>query len=81
MPTDEHYFIEQIDDGRFALRSKGSVRASGVFDTQQQAIAHVKQLNPKDHPDVERVRNILSGGRDQCRSDSMAFGQIATVAC
>jgi hypothetical protein len=68
MSTDAHYFIEQTDEGRFAIRAKGSTRASAVFDTQEQAIAHVKQMNPNDHPDVERVRNVSSGGRDQWRS-------------
>jgi uncharacterized protein YdaT len=69
MPTEEHYFVEQTDDGRFAVRAKGSERASGVFDTQEQAVARVKELNSDDHPDVERVRNVASGGRDQWRSD------------
>jgi uncharacterized protein YdaT len=69
VPTDEHYFVEQTGDGRFAVRARGSERASSVFDTQEQAIARVKELNPNDHPDVERVRNVSSGGRDQWRSD------------
>jgi hypothetical protein len=69
MPTDEHYFIEQTDDGRFAVRAKGSEHASALFDTQEKAIAHAKKLNPNDHPDVERVRNTESGGRDKWRAD------------
>jgi hypothetical protein len=69
MPTDEHYFIEQTDDGRFAVRAKGSTRASAVLATQEEAIARVKELNPNDHPDVERVRNVEAGGRDKWRSD------------
>jgi hypothetical protein len=36
MPTDEHYFIEQTDGGRFAVRVKGSARASAVLDTQEE---------------------------------------------
>jgi hypothetical protein len=68
MPTDEHYFIEQTDDGGFAVRAKGSERASALFETQQEAIAHAKKLNPDDRPDVERVRNTETGGRDQWRS-------------
>jgi hypothetical protein len=39
MPTDEHYFIDRTEDGRYAVRARGSVRTSGVFDTQEQAIA------------------------------------------
>jgi hypothetical protein len=68
MPTDEHYFIEQTDDGRFAVRAKGSERASALFDTQQEAIVYANKLNPSDHPDIERVRNTDTGGRDQWRS-------------
>jgi hypothetical protein len=67
MPTDEHYFIEQTDDKRLAVRAKGSEREQRRFDTQDEAIA-AKKLNPNDHPDVERVRNTESGGRDQWRS-------------
>ena len=36
MPTDEHYFIEHTEDGRFAVRAKGSARASAVLDTQEE---------------------------------------------
>jgi hypothetical protein len=68
MPTERHYFIEQTKDGRYAVRAKGSIRATFVFETQQEAIAYAAKLNPNDHPDVERVRNVASGGRDQWRS-------------
>jgi uncharacterized protein YdaT len=67
MPRDEHYFIEPTH-GRFAVRAKGSIRASAVLDTQDEAIARVKELNPNDHPDVERVRNVETDGRDNWRS-------------
>ena len=62
MTTDKHYFIEENDDGRFAVRAKGSQRASGLRDTQKQAEELVKRLNPDDKPDVERVRNTKAGG-------------------
>ncbi len=68
MSTDNHYFIEQNADGKFAVRAKGSERASALFDTQAEAIAHARQLNPNDHPDVERVRHTPGGGPDQWRS-------------
>jgi len=67
MSTDNHYFVEQDNDGKFAVRSKGSERASGLFDTQAEAIARAKELNPNDHPDVERVRDTGAGGRDKWR--------------
>lgn len=68
MSTNEHYFIEQTDEGRYAVRSKGSSRASGIFDTQREAIDRAKELNPRDKPDVARVRNTSHGGPDQWRS-------------
>lgn len=68
MSTHKHYFIEQTNDGRYAKRAKGSERASEVHDTQAAAIARVKELNPDDSPDVERVRNNATGGRDKWRA-------------
>jgi hypothetical protein len=67
MPTGKHYFIEQTEDRRYAVRAKGSERASGTFDTQREAINHAHELNPDDRPDVERVRNTDAGGRDKWR--------------
>jgi hypothetical protein len=69
MATDEHYFIEENKDGKFAVRAKGSQRASRLCDTQEEAEELVKKFNPNDKPDVERVRNTKSGGRDQWRSE------------
>jgi hypothetical protein len=68
--VDKHYFIEETEDGRFAIRAKGSERASDIFNTQAEAIGRVRELNSDDHPDVERVRNTSTGGRDQWRSSS-----------
>jgi uncharacterized protein YdaT len=68
MSTGKHYFIEQTDDGRYAVRGKGSERASDISDTQREAIQRAKELNPDDHPDVERVRDTKAGGRDKWRS-------------
>jgi hypothetical protein len=39
MPTGKHYFVEQTQDGRYAVRAKGSQRASGLRDTQGEARA------------------------------------------
>jgi hypothetical protein len=68
MSTAKHYFIEKNDDGKFAVRAKGSDRASALFATQAEAIAEAKRLNPEDHPDVERVRHTAGGGPDQWRA-------------
>jgi uncharacterized protein YdaT len=67
MPTGKHYFIEQTDDGRYAVRARGSKHASGLFDTQREALDHANELYPGDHPDVERVRNTEVEGRDKWR--------------
>jgi hypothetical protein len=66
MSTDKHYFIEETDEG-FAVRARGAERASAVLPTQKEAIARAKELNPNDHPDVERVLNTSGGGRDKWR--------------
>jgi len=70
MSTRKHYYVEQTDDRRYAVRARGSQRASDVLDTQREAIERVLELNPEDHPDVERVRNTSVGGRDKWRSGS-----------
>lgn len=67
MSTGKHYFIEENENGKFAIRAKGSQRASRLADTQKEAERLVKQFNPEDHPDVERIRNTRAGGRDQWR--------------
>lgn len=67
MSIKNHYYIEQTEDGRYAVRSEGSDRASAVLDTQREAIERARELNPNDHPDVERVRNTSKGGRDKWR--------------
>ena len=67
MPTGKHYFIERRPDGHFAATAEGGERASGLFDTQGQAIKRVSQLNPDDRPDVERVRYTKAGKPDRWR--------------
>jgi hypothetical protein len=67
MSTGKHYFIEENNMGKFAIRAKGSQRASRLCNTQKQAEALVKQYNPDDKPDVERVRNVKTGGRNKWR--------------
>jgi Uncharacterized protein conserved in bacteria (DUF2188) len=67
MPTQRHYFIEQTKDHRFAIRAAGSIRASFVFETQQEAIEYAAKLNPSDYPEVERIGNVVSAGRGEWR--------------
>ena len=68
MPTGKQYFIEKNAAGRFAVRARGSERASRVLDTQKEAEAFARRFNPDNKPDVERVRNTKTGGRDQWRA-------------
>ena len=69
MSTGKHYFIEENEDGKFALRAKGSTRASRLTNTQSEAEKLVKQYNPDEGRDLERVRNTTRGGRDQWRAE------------
>lgn len=66
--TGKHYYIEQNDDHKYAVRAMGSVRASSLHDTQAKAIAAAKHLNPSDHPNVERVRDTSAGRREHWRA-------------
>lgn len=68
MSTGKHYFVEKTDDGRYAVRAKGSQRASDILDSQRAAIERAGELNPHDHPDVERVRHTSGGSPDKWRS-------------
>jgi uncharacterized protein YdaT len=66
MSTGKHYFIERVEDG-FAVRAKGSKRASAIVDTQREAIDAAKEFNTDDHPDVSRVKHTKAGTPDQWR--------------
>ena len=68
MSTRKHYFVEETEGHRYAVRARGSDRASAVLDTQHKAIKRAVELNPNDHPDVERVRNTQLGSRHKWRS-------------
>jgi hypothetical protein len=37
MSTGKHYFVEQTDNGQYAVRARGSERASDILDTQRDA--------------------------------------------
>ena len=68
MSTKRHYFIEETKNKQYAVRAKGSNRASGVFDTQHEAIERAHDLNPDGHPEVERVRETSRGGHGKWRA-------------
>ena len=60
IPTDEHYFIEQTEDGRFAVRAKRSARASAVLDTQEVVTANWTKVGTLDSTPQSRLNSILS---------------------
>jgi len=60
-------YVEQQDDGRFAVKHSNAKKASAVFDTQAEAIEKARRMNPGHSPDVERVRHTNRGKPDQWR--------------
>ena len=66
MSKDE-FFIEKREQGDYAIRKPNSERASGVTDTQKEAIDKAKELNPNATIHVERVRHTPNGKPDKWR--------------
>jgi hypothetical protein len=64
--NDDTFFIEQRPDGRYNVSKPNAERASAVSDTQAEAIARARQMNPDAAIHVERVREI-GPGRDKWR--------------
>jgi hypothetical protein len=44
--NDKTFYIEQRDDRRYNVTKPNAVRPSAVTDTQAEAIARAKQINP-----------------------------------
>jgi hypothetical protein len=65
--SDDQLFIEQREQGDYAVRRPDSERASAVLPTQAEAIERAREMNPGKAPLVERVRNTSVGGRDKWR--------------
>jgi hypothetical protein len=64
--ADDKLFVEQRPDGRYNVLKPNAERASAVTDTQAEAIARAKQMNPGAAIHVERVRDV-GPGRDKWR--------------
>src|ERR1700733_8522878 len=60
-------YIEQREEGDFAVRKPGSERASAILPTQAKAIERAREINPNAAVHVERVRDTNVGGRDKWR--------------
>jgi len=65
--SDKRLFVEQREEGDYAVRRPKSERASAVADTQKEAIEIAKTMNPGVAPLVERVRDTSKGTRDKWR--------------
>jgi hypothetical protein len=64
--SDDKFFIERRDDGKYKVLKPGAERASAVTDTQKEAIDKAKILKPGATVQVERVRDV-GPGRDKWR--------------
>lgn len=62
-----HVYIERRPDGKYAVMAEGNERASGLYDTQAEAIAASKRMFPDIKPDVERQRHTKVGDPDKWR--------------
>jgi hypothetical protein len=67
MSEKNELYVEQRAEGDFAIRKPGSSRASDVKDTQAEAIARAREINPKAAVHVERVRHTTRGNPDKWR--------------
>jgi hypothetical protein len=67
MPKRELY-VERRDEGDYAVRRPGAQRASGVCDTQAEAIERAREIDPNAAIHVERVRYTSQGTPDKWRT-------------
>lgn len=67
MPQQRELYVEQREEGDYAIRRPGSKKASGVEPTQAEAIERAEEMDPGAAIHVERVRNTNRGSRDQWR--------------
>ena len=59
--------LRETDDGQFSAKKGGAQRASALEDTQGDAIARAREIDPKAPIHVERVRNTNVGSPDKWR--------------
>jgi hypothetical protein len=60
-------YVERREEGDYAVRRPGSVRASDVRDTQAEAIDRARDIDPDSAIHVERVRHTNRGTPDKWR--------------
>ena len=59
--------IQQRPDGRFEVKRPGAKRASAITDTQKEAVARARELNPGRAPIAKRVRKTSGAKRGTWR--------------
>jgi hypothetical protein len=69
MTTEKHYFVQRRHDGRWEVIAEGAERASFIFDTQAEAEAKARELNPEGRPNVRRVRYTDRGRPGEFRKE------------
>ena len=65
--SENRFYIERRDDGKYKVVRPNADRASAVADTQKEAIDKAREMNPGKSPDVERVRHTDQERPDQWR--------------
>ena len=65
--SENRFYIERRDDGKYKVLRPSADRASAVTDTQKEAIEIARKMDPGKSPDVERVRHTDKGKPDQWR--------------
>ena len=66
--SNDEFFIERRDDGKYKVLKPNAERASAVTGTQAEAIQRAKELNPDAARHIERVRDV-GPGRDKWRHE------------
>ncbi|MET7242810.1 DUF2188 domain-containing protein [Methylobacterium sp. EM32] len=59
--------VQRREDGRFEVRRPGAKRASAITNTQQEAVARARELDPGNAPIAKRVRRSPAGKRKTWR--------------
>jgi hypothetical protein len=59
--TKDAFYIERREDGRYKVLKPNAERASIVTNTQAEAIAEAKRMDPNAAIHVERVRDVGPG--------------------
>ncbi len=61
--TNEEYYLEERQNGTYAMKAANAKRASAVTGTQAEAIVRAKNLNPNGGPHIERIRTTKARRR------------------